>query len=466
MNSELEMARRVVDMVRAAAGAGVQAEVFVDHTALALTRFANSYIHQNVADAATAVRLRVHADGRTAAGSTRLVDRDGLATLVARTLAAAKLCPPDSRWPGLTAPAPLAGNANWDEATAHASPAERADRVRAFVDAAGGLETAGYCRTIYRSGAFVNSAGQSVAGRTTEAAVDAVARVDGSDGVVRLASVRLADLDGTSLGGRAAAKARAGRDPVELPPGRYEVVLEPTAVADVVQNLAQHGFDGRAHVERRSFAELGAPQFDPSITIVDDPLGATGLGLPFDPEGTPKRALTLVDAGVTRAVAHDRRTAAEAGTAPTGHAVAEGAGAGAHPTNPRIEPAAPTQAATAPAGDSGIGPATDAGTASLVAGVDRGLLVTDFWYTRVLDPKRLVVTGLTRNGVWLVERGEVTTAVRNLRFTQSYPLALAEGAVRRIGPSTTTMPNSWGLSWWTAPALHLASWNFTGGASG
>jgi predicted Zn-dependent protease len=104
--------------------------------------------------------------------------------------------------------------------------------------------------------------------------------------------------------------------------------------------------------------------------------------------------------------------------------------------------------------------------ADLVTGVERGILVTDFWYTRVLDPKTLVLTGLTRNGVWLIEHGQVTTPVRNFRFTQSYPQALASGAVRGVGTHATPMPGIWATSWVCAPALHLASWNFTGNASG
>jgi hypothetical protein len=105
-------------------------------------------------------------------------------------------------------------------------------------------------------------------------------------------------------------------------------------------------------------------------------------------------------------------------------------------------------------------------SAELVAGVERGLLVTDLWYTRVLDPKSLVVTGLTRNGVWRIVDGRVTDAVGNLRFTQSYPRALAPGAVRGIGGVTALLPERWAAAWYAAPAVHLASWHFTGNASG
>ena len=461
-NEQLDLAARVLDLVRAAAGPGTEAEVSVDHYALALTRFANSFIHQNVADTTTQVRVRLHADGRTATGVTTLVSHDGLAGLVDRTVAALRHAPTDPAWAGLAPPAVPAGAGGWDPATALATPDDRAQRVRAFVDAAGGLEAAGYVRTEHWVGAFVNSAGQSVTGRTTQAAMDGIARTRGADGVARLAATALSDLDGAVLGARAVAKARAGVDPVELPPGRYEVVLEPTAVADLLHNLAMWGFNGKAYVERRSFVAPGEAQFDPSVTLVDDPVDGATVSLPYDAEGTPRRRLVLVEAGVSRAVAHDRRTAAKAGAQSTGHAVAGAAAWGPVPLNLRLEPAS---AAVGEAAEV-AGPVADSSVAALVAEVRRGVLVTDLWYTRVLDPKTLVVTGLTRNGVWLIENGEVTRPLANFRFTQSYPQALAPGAVLGVGAHADALPGSWSIAQWTAPALRLASWNFTGGASG
>lgn len=466
---EQELAGRVVELARDVAGPGAEAEVVVDHTQLALTRFANSAIHQNVAEDGTAVRLRLHVDGRTATGSSTVVGEDGLRALVERTLAAARLCPPDPGWPGLTAPAAPLGSAAYDEATANASPDDRAQRVRDFVDAAGGLETAGYCRTIVWSAAFANTAGHSAYARSADAAMDGIARRDGVDGVARLVSTRLADLNGAVLGARAAAKVRASKAPRELPPGRYEVVLEPTAVADLLQNFAFYGFNGKAFNERRSFAEPGGQQFDEGVTLFDDPLAAGGVGLPFDIEGTSRRRMALVERGMTAAVAHDRRTAVEAQTESTGHAFPGSSTWGPMPLNLMLAPAngsaGPAAAADGPAAEAD-GPAADADTAALVADVRRGLLVSDFWYTRVLDPKSLVVTGLTRNGVWLIEDGEVSAPVQNFRFTQSYPQALSPGAVAGVGARTTALPDSWGTAWWSAPALRLTSWNFTGGASG
>ncbi|MEU4425920.1 metallopeptidase TldD-related protein [Actinoplanes sp. NPDC024001] len=479
MSAELGIAVKVIELVRSLAGRAAEAEVVVRHDAQALTRFANSTIHQNVADVVTAVRLRLHLDGRTAGGSTTITDADGLRTLVERTIAAARVSPADPSWPGLTPPAALRVTAGhpgsgersglafgFDEATARATPAERAERVADFVRAADGLETAGYCRTVYVSAAFANTAGQAVEGRAAEAAMDGIARVDGADGVARLASARLADLDGAALGARAAAKARAARRPVELPPGDYEVVLEPDAVADLLQNFGTYGFNGKAYVQRQSFAEPGTEQFDPSVTIVDEPLGSRGEpapDLPFDDEGTPRRSLVLVRDGVTRAVAHDRTSAAQDdGAESTGHASASSRSWGPQPTHLRLE--ASERPAGGPGGN-GTGPIAESAR-PLVARMRRGLLVTDLWYTRVLDPKSLVVTGLTRNGVWLVEDGEIVSAVGGLRFTQSYPQALGPGRVLGIGAESVLLPESWGRARYAAPALHLAAWNVTGNASG
>ena len=201
-------------------------------------------------------------------------------------LAAAALAPLDAGWPGVASPAPLAGLAPVDPATRDVTPFDRAGIVRDFVDAAGGLETAGYCRTNHRWAAFANSAGQAVTAESADVGLAGIARRDGADGVARLASGRLADVDGSVLGRRAAAKANAAADPVEIPPDRYEVVLEPTAVADILEAFSMYAFNAKAVAERRSFVRVGEAQFDPSITLADD---APAAGVAFDADGTPTR---------------------------------------------------------------------------------------------------------------------------------------------------------------------------------
>jgi len=198
--------------------------------------------------------------------------------------------------------------------------------------------------------------------------------------------------------------------------------------------------------EGRSFVRIGERQFDERISLADNVADPRQSGLAFDAEGTPRAKLELIGRGVTRGVIHTRRTAARAGTASTGHAVEGGEGFGALPVAPVL--------------------AAGEGTLDeLVGAVERGLLVTDFWYTRVLDPRTQVVTGLTRNGVWLIEDGAVVRPVSNLRFTQSYLEAVAPGGVGQVGGEPELVSTGWGTTY-LVPPLRLASWNFSGGARG
>jgi predicted Zn-dependent protease len=424
-----------------------EAEVSVRTGVSALTRFASSFIHQNVAEDLNHLLLRVAVDGHVA--SVTLdgpPDRDHLVRLVTNAFDAALAMPVDPEWPGVTPPTPALDVEHWDEATANATPDERAARIRAFVDASGGLETAGFCSTLAVQLTFGNTAGQSVSGRGTAAMLDGIARTPTADGSGRQGSVALGDLDGSAVGERAAGKARSASNPTDLDPGRYEVVLEPDGVANILSFLLVHGFNAKAVEEGRSFAEVGERQFDERISLRDDVTDPETVGIPFDIEGTPKRPLDLVRDGVTRGLLHTRRTAKAMGVESTGHAVEGGAAWGALGANLVLEP--------------GV-----ASVDELVAEMERGVLVTDFWYTRILDPRTQVVTGLTRNGVWLVEDGRVVRPVTNFRFTQSFVDALGPGDVKGISNERALLLAGWD-SIYVVPSLHLASWNFTGGAKG
>ena len=427
--------------------ADAEVEVTVRQGSEALTRFATGFIHQNVASEVNHVLIRVALDGRNASTSVDgPADDESLGRAIDNVLEAARDRPADPEWPGLTAPAPAPEVDHFDDETAAATPDERARRVRDFVDAAGGLETAGFCSTTTVQLGFANSAGQRLAGRGTAAEIDGIARTATADGSGRTASVRIGDLDGRAVGDRAATKARTASDPTDLEPGRYEVVLEPDCVGNILSFLLVSGFNGKAVEEGRSFAQVGEAQFDASITLRDDVTDPGTLGIPFDIEGTPKQPLDLVRDGVTRGLLHTRRTALAAGVESTGHAVEGGAAWGALGANLIL----------------GAGSAS---TDELIGGVERGILVTDFWYTRILDPRTQVVTGLTRNGVWLIEDGRIVRPVTNLRFTQSFLDALGPGAVRGISRERAVVLAGWD-SIYLVPALHLATWNFTGGAKG
>ena len=439
----------ICDRVLASVGDRAEAIVQVSTGRHALTRFANSFIHQNVAEDSTEVSLTAVVQGRLATASSTDTSDRGIGRLAEGTVTAAGLRPPDPHWPGLAAPGETAEVDHWDQATWAASPVERAAVVRAFVDAGPGTGAAGFCSTDAVITGLANSAGLSQTGRATVAQLDALARTGTSDGLGAEMSRSLGDLDGGRAGATAAQKARASADPVELDPGHYEVVLEPACVASMLDFLARAGFNAKAHAEGQSFVHLGEAQFDASVNLWSDASDPRTLGVGFDGEGTPRRRLDLVRDGVTVALAHDRRSAAQAGTRSTGHFSGDHA-AGPMPTNLFL--GSGTQSVDA-----------------LVGAVERGLLVTDFWYIRFLDPKTQVVTGLTRNGLFLIEGGRVTSAVRNLRFTQSFVGALGPGRVLGLGDDGCLATGDLGAlyGWFHhVPTLRLAAWNFTGGAKG
>ena len=443
MTDHLDIARRLVDMV----GDRAEAEALVHGGTSALTRFANSFIHQNVAETGTTASLRLAVDGRVASSGTNRVDDEGLSRLVDDTLEIASLQPVDPDWPGVAPRAEVPDVDHVDPSTEAATPEDRAAVVADFVAAGEGYRAAGYCDTEDGIVAFANSRGQTAVGRSTRATLDGIHQTGESAGNGHRTSQAFADLDGSEVGALAAERARMGTGAYDVKPGEYEVVLAPEAVGTIAIFLGYYGFNGKQVAEGQSFVDLGGAQFDEGFSLADDPLAPGSLGVAFDSEGVPKRRVQLVRDGVTIGVVHDRRSASRLGSESTGHANPGSATYGAVPTALTIE--------------AGPEPVED-----LIASIDRGLYVATFNYCRILDPKTMVVTGLTRNGTFMIENGEITGAVTNLRFTQSFVEALGPGRLEGIGDDARFADSEFGAGMVRAPSVHLAAWNFTGGAEG
>ena len=441
MSRTIELASHVLDYV----GDRAEAEIVVTGGESALTRFANSFIHQNVADEGYEVALRVAVDGRVNAATTTSVENlDGF---VDDTIGIASLQRVDEGWPGLTPPLDVVDPKHFDEATAQATPAMRAEKVADFVAAGPGMRAAGYCETVGHDVAFVNTAGHRAFGRYSRASVDGIHQIDGAAGSGHATSQRIEDIDGGTVGSLAADRAQRGLDPFDLKPGEYQVVLAPEAVGTIAMFLAYYGFNGKNHAEGQSFVEVGKKQFDASINLYDDATDSRALGVGFDAEGTPKARLNLVTGGVSEGIAHDRRSASKAGVHPTGHGDPGSEVWGALPTQVFLEEG-------------------DTSADEMIASVERGLYVATFNYCRVLDPKALTVTGLTRNGTFMIENGKITGAVTNMRFTQSFIDALGQGRVEAIGNDGRFSDSEFGPGMMHVPSLQLEAWNFTGGAGG
>jgi predicted Zn-dependent protease len=438
----------VAEQALALVDPAAEAEITVGEGTQALTRFANSYIHQNVAEEGPAVTVKVALDGQIASATGNRTGKEDLERLVGEAVASARLQPVDPDWPGLTPPAAIDPFNHWDEDTAAATPALRAGVVKAFVDAGAGLSAAGYCETTATSILFANSAGHMAEDRFTSATLDGIHRDGTAAGSGHAASVRLGDLDGSAVGGLAARRARDSAGATDTKPGEYEVVLSPECVATICIFMAVYGFNAKAHEEGQSFVQLGEQQFDPAFRLSDDATDPRALRIGFDAEGTRKRRLDLVVEGKTAAIAHDRRTARKAGVESTGHGFASFGGYFGPITS-----------------DLFVRPG-NLSEQDLISAVDRGLYVATFNYCRVLDPKTLVVTGLTRNGTFMIENGRITHPVTNLRFTQSFVESLGPGRVLGVGNDDRYGDSEFGSGLVHCPSLRLSDWNYTGGAAG
>ncbi len=423
---------------------GAEVEVLFMHEWGGLTRFASSSIHQSTHREDTGIRVRVVSDGRIGVAGSNDFSPDGARRAAESALEMAEVAAPDPQFPGLAPPTPVAELDRFDEATATTSPDARAEGVAELVgQCPEGFTAAGAFETLASEVAIANSNGQFCWAPSSQASVTTV--VSGDGGGSGFAEVFAAGVDGVdpaAIGRRAADKAVASRAPGDLEPGRYPVVLEPAAVSTLVGFLAWVGFGGRALHEGRSCfsGKQGQQVAAPAVSIYDDAAAEGTLGLPFDFEGVPRSRVDLIRDGVFLGGVYDLRTATSAGTRTTGHALPPPNPEGPFPLNLFMEPG---------------GSSLD----EMIAATDRGLLVTRFHYTNVVHPVESTITGMTRDGTFLIEDGRVTGPVKNFRFTQSIVEALSN--VEMIGRDTE-LASEFFFSASRVPALKISSFNFSG----
>ncbi|MFF4771272.1 TldD/PmbA family protein [Microtetraspora fusca] len=447
-SAELERyAERLLE--RARRHGATDAEVSVESRLSALTRFADSEIHQSVTEDTVRVNLRYVQGRRYGMAATGRLDDAALDTLVERAAANAAGTAETDDWPGLPEPGPIPDvTGAYAAATGEATPELRAGIVREVIAAAdaAGVGAYGSYATGTVTTAVLNSRGvRAVQTRSDAWLVTVHMSPDGGTGYAETCAVDVADVDGAALGREAAGKARAADNAVVLNPGECPVVLEEYAVADLLAKLGRCGFNARAVQEGQSFAAPGVRVAGDLVTVWDDGTDPAGLPSAFDHEGVGKERVSLIDRGRCVGLVHDTGTAARAGIRSTGHALPAPNPVGPLPTNMFMAPGRLSRE-------------------ELVGRLDRGLLVTRFYYTNPVDPKRAVVTGVTRDGVFLVEHGEIVAPVRDLRFSQSYLDVLRR--VSAIGRDRRTVRGWFGgvsvLGDITVPAVLVDGFRFSG----
>ncbi len=438
--------REVTAAVLARLEPGYEGEAAVVERQAALTRFANSRIHQNVAEQDATLRVRVRHAGRTGVAVTNRLDRSGQAEVLARAAAIAARAAAEPDPPPLAEPDGEAVDSDlgWEQTTAEAEPAARATGARAVIDAAlaAGLTASGAFSTEATQLTVANTAGLVAAHRVTQAKLVTVMLGPGGEtGYGQSISTDVSAIDAAQTGAEAAERASRSADPGDLGPGEYPVVLGEYAVAEILEYLAFMAFSGLAIAEGRACVELGKRAFGTNVSIWDDGHDATGIPSSIDYEGVAKRRVDLITRGVARETAHDGATAHRAGVARTGHGLPAPNTFGPLCWNLFMAPG-------------------DTPRASLVDGIQRGVLVSRFHYVNIVHPKKGILTGMTRDGTFLIEDGAVRGPVRNLRFTQSIPDAFSRISAiadesRLVGADYTGIVSR-------VPAVRIDGWNFTG----
>ncbi len=410
----------------------------------ALTRFANNVIHQNVAEVNTTVTLRVVLGKRVGVATTNDTSEAGLARAAENAQAIAKLQPENPDFPGLPQPLPFEPVAAFDAAAAGASAEWRARAVGAICKQAGSahLNGAGALSTGSHELGVANSHGVMAYHALSHIDLTTVVMADSGSGYANRSAWHLSDVDVEALGQDAVNGALRSRQPRAIEPGAYTVILMPYATLDMVSMLAYVGMGAQAVQESRSWMNdrIGQPLMSPDISIWDDGRDLAGLPVPFDFEGVPKRRVDIITAGVPQGPVYDTLTAShESAMTSTGHALPAPNTFGPIPLHLVM----------------GAGAAT---LDEMIRSTERGLLVSRFWYTRVVHPRDCVITGMTRDGLYLIEHGEVAYPVRNMRFTQGYVPALA--GVESVGNELWTLGDELGAA--RVPALKLREFTFTG----
>jgi PmbA protein len=419
----------IVDLERLKSIAGKTVDFAVKHGAnqaqasafivdSALSRFANSQIHQNVASKSGGVSIKVVLDKRISTTRVDSFERKDIEKAVLQAVKIAKASSPTTDFKSLPKPqkwVPLKGT--YDKKTADSDPALRAEKVKMAIEAAHAKSpkvraVAGFLSTEAIGFAVANSLGVLAWAELTEASMKTtvISRSGGSEGSssAQKHSRRMRDIDPATLADEAADLSVRSLKPVKIEPKEYEVILSPTAVSTLLLYIGFIGFSADSYQDGESFVKYALNQqvFDKKFTVVDDAASQKTLHMmPVDGEGVPKNALTLIKDGAVseKSICYNSFYAGKEGKKTTGHA----------------RPAFAGFWGDSPSPGNMIMKAGDATFEEAVEDTKHGIFVNTVHYVNPAEPTKLVLTGLTRDGTFLIDKGEMSKPIVNMRFTDS-----------------------------------------------
>lgn len=418
-----------------------QIEILYSSSKNALTRFANNEIHQNMAWRNLFVSIRVIIGKKIGVAQTSSIKKKSLDITLNKAIEIAKNQQSDPDF--VTLPVPK-------------KTSKLSERVSNFsIDkmgkGAGSIIEIARKKQLTASGAYAceisevavaNSLGVFQYHKSASVNLSTVILADTSSGFASQVAKNQVDIRPQEVGEVAVYKALESAKPRDLPPDDYEVILEPQAVSEIMSFLSWYGPNARIYHEGASCFSKKMDQqvFGSNINIIDDPFHELVFPMPFDYEGFPKKKLEIVKNGVLKNIAYDSYHANKFGMQNTGHALPAPNTIGPVPLHMYIKEGNETKT-------------------QMIKNVKKGLLITRFWYVRVLNPKTLNITGMTRDGTFLIKDGEVVGPVKNMRFNQSIPEALnnviaIENKLNAVGSFEGEMIS-------LSPTLHIGKWSFS-----
>lgn len=418
-----------------------EVSVFAEESAL--TRFANNYIHQNVSERGAGLVVKAVVGKKVGVASADSIDESVIRSTVDKAVEIAAFQPENPELAPLASPSSYAPAQAYSEKTAGYSPEDRAKAVAILCQQSKekGYSAAGAFSNSVSQTAMANSQGLYAYRTETDANFNTVVTGENGSGYAERWAVDVGEIDPEAVADEALDKTLRSQRPIDIEPGEYTVILEEYAVSDILDFLAYLGLSALAVQEGRSFmgGRFGELIMGKNINIWDDALGEGTVQTSFDFEGVPKQRVDLIVNGVANAVCYDLATAHKEGKKSTGHGLPAGSTFGPVPRHLFL----------------GTGNVTKE---EMVASTAHGIWVTRFHYTRVVHPLTVHVTGMTRDGTFLIRDGEIVGPVKNLRFTQSYIEALNN--VEMIGRDTSLISTMFPYN--RVPALKIARWEFTG----
>jgi len=439
--------RNVEDIVQKVMGlsSADETEVVYNGGETALTRFSENHIHQNVTEADSGIIVRLALGSKIGVASTNVLDDAGLKECVDKAYNIANASQEDEEYPGMPKPGDIKKNDSFDEATSGFGASDRAGAVGDIIGISkkANMKAAGSFMVGTQTMAVGNSHGVYVEGGFTKAEMTLVASSDDSSGYAEAGGWRVSDIDINSLAEDAVRRAEMSHNPQNLEPGKYDVVLEGYCIADISMWLSFVVFNTKAVLEGRSLLaeKMGDKIMGDNITISENGYYPAMGGLPFDFEGVPRQKVTLVEKGIAKNLLYDSVTAKMADKPNTGHGL------------PSTFTEGPIPLYTV--WDNG-----DSNVDEMIKSMERGLYVTRFHYINgFVEPMKAVFTGMTRDGTFWVEDGEIKHPVKNLRWTQSMLEAFSN--VKMISKDVRVTGTPDGIMA-AAPAMYISDFNITG----